>query len=136
MVWTAPSGHVFTTAEQVTAATLNTYVDANTSFLYGDTAWTAATLTNGWTNAGAGFASAAYRLQGTSVLLRGRIFGGTIGTTAFALPAGYRPPGHLLFAVASAGVYGSLQVDTAGQVKPVVGSATDISLNCQFDVLA
>lgn len=58
----------------------------------GDTAWTPATLTNGWVNYGSGLPDAAYRkLSSGEVLLRGTIRSGTIGQPAFTLPAGYRP---------------------------------------------
>lgn len=137
MAYSPPSGHTFTTNEQVTAATLNTYMQGNVAFLYGDSAWIGATNQHSWVPVGAGFATPAYRLQGTTVLLRGRIQSGTMNQTCFTLPVGYRPTnGALLFPCVSNLAFGMFQVDTAGGVTPVVGTNVDFSINCQFDVLA
>lgn len=58
--------------------------------------WHAATLANGWTNAGGGNPNMQYRLVASPpncVQLHGRIVPGTKanGTSIFALPVGYRP---------------------------------------------
>jgi hypothetical protein len=55
------------------------------------TAWIAATLGNGWVNVG-GYATAGYMKDPLGfVHLKGVIGTGASGTTAFTLPAGYRP---------------------------------------------
>lgn len=137
MAYSPPSGHTFTTSEQVTAATLNTYMQGNTAFLYGDSAWIGATMQHSWTPTGAGFATPAYRLQGTTVLLRGRIQSGTMSQSCLTLPVGYRPGnGALLFPCVSNLAFGMFQVDQNGLVTPITGVNTDFSINCSFDVLA
>jgi hypothetical protein len=134
LVWT--TGHVFTTSEVVSAATLNAGV-ADSTFLYGDVAWTAAVLTATWVNSGAGYSVAAYRIAGNNVALRGRVNGGTAGTQIFILPAGYRPTnGHLIFGGAGDAAFVSLQVTTTGVVSHMIGATTDVNLSCiVFDVL-
>lgn len=55
-------------------------------------AWIAPTLVNSWVNVGGTAATAGYLKDPIGfVHLRGRIHGGTSGSTAFTLPAGYRP---------------------------------------------
>lgn len=55
-------------------------------------AWTEPTLTNSWVNYGGGWANAAYRKDAQGyVHLRGLIKSGTLGSSAFLLPAGFRP---------------------------------------------
>ncbi|MEI5579565.1 hypothetical protein, partial [Streptomyces brasiliscabiei] len=72
----------------VPASLLDQYND-NDNFLYGDTAWTAASgYTNGW---GVYSGVVGFRKIGTKVELRGLFSAGTIGNPAFTLPAGYRP---------------------------------------------
>jgi hypothetical protein len=80
---------------------------------------------NSWTNFAAGIdASASYILDPLGfVTLRGILSGGASGTTAFTLPAGFRPPLQEGFAVTLAngsGVVGSGQVlvTASGVVQP------------------
>jgi hypothetical protein len=55
-----------------------------------------------WTNFGSGRATAGFfRDQQNIVYLKGSITGGTSGTVAFTLPAGYRPASTLLLPVTS-----------------------------------
>lgn len=54
------------------------------------------------------------------VHLEGIIKDGAISTTAFTLPAGYRPPGSNCHFPASAGGYAELIVDSAGVVMPSI----------------
>ena len=81
-------------------------------------AWTAPTFLNGWINFGAPYAPAAYRKVGDIVFLRGLLKGGAFGAAAFQLPAGFRAPYDLFFAVPNNDQYGSLAVTAAGNVQP------------------
>ncbi|MHB8491144.1 MAG: hypothetical protein ACYDA6_02870 [Solirubrobacteraceae bacterium] len=57
-----------------------------------------------WTNLGAGYAPAAFYLDPVGrVHFKGVLTGGTKDATAFTLPAAYRPPENLAFAVAAGG---------------------------------
>jgi len=67
----------------------------------GTTAWTALTLASGWTNFAGGFATAAWRMAGDEVQLRGLIqrTPATVGQFTIAtFAAAQRPPLRLLFA--------------------------------------
>lgn len=66
------------------------------------------------------------------VHIEGLIKDGTINTTAFVLPAGYRPGAALMFpAYTSTGV-GRLDVSATGNVLPVSGGTGYFTINCQF----
>lgn len=89
MPWTDPSTHIWAAGEILTAGHMNTYLEANLAYLYGDTAWTnVASFTNSWT---ASSPAPGYILIGRVVYLRGVLGAGTANTVAFTLPAGYRP---------------------------------------------
>lgn len=76
------------------------------SFQSKNTGWTAPSLVNSWANRG-GVANAGYLKDPLGfVHLRGQINGGTSQTTAFTLPAGYRP--------GAADVYGCGAFDASG----------------------
>lgn len=95
--------------------------------------WIAPTFLNGWTNYGAGFQDAQYRKVGDDVQVRGLIKDGTIGVSAFDLPAGFRPPARLIFAVDTAtNAHARVDVGTSGQVFIISGSATYVSINLRF----
>lgn len=85
---------------------------------------------NAWVNFGAPYGSASYRTEpdGT-VRLRGLIKNGTLGTTAFTLPAGFRPTGSRLFPASSNVAAGTVQVDATGAVTPNGGSNVYITLD-------
>jgi hypothetical protein len=59
-------------------------------------AWQGVTFTNSWTDYGSGFQTCQFRRFGDMVQLRGLIKSGTIATSAFTLPVGYRPPATLI----------------------------------------
>lgn len=115
------------------AATLLTawgdQVNDDVNYLYGDAAWTAPTYANSWVDLGGGNATGAFRKVGTRVVMRGTIKSGTINTTAFTLPVGYRPTATVVFACASNGAFGELSVASTGVVVPVVGSNTFFCLD-------
>jgi hypothetical protein len=136
MAWTAPSGHVWAVGEVLTAANLNTYSANNLSFLYGDTSWTAPTFTNSWVNFGGGNNPAGFRLIGTRVVMRGVVSTGTIGLSAFTLPAGYRPPLAVNMPVVSNAAFGYVLINAVGTVIPSVGSNAWFSLeSLTFDTI-
>jgi hypothetical protein len=78
------------------------YVMVGNAQPWSEETWINATLQNGWTNVGAGFANVSHRLMpdGT-VLLRGAANAGTLadGTVLFTLPSGYRPTTIVVFPV-------------------------------------
>jgi hypothetical protein len=135
--WTTPVD--LTTGHDITAAEWNAQLGAggNQAFLYGDTAWIAVSaFTNAWVNFGAPQFAAAYRLVGNRVYLRGCIKTGTIGTTAFTLPAGYRPQATVGFACASNSAFGQARVGTTGAVVIDAGSNVQFFLDTiAFDIL-
>jgi len=53
----------------------------------GDTGWVSVTLSSPWTNNGGGYATAAYRVIGDIVHIKGLITGGSASSTAFTLPS-------------------------------------------------
>ena len=83
MGWTTPITHAV--GDPIVVSDWNTYVRDNQNYLYGDAAWTPASLTNGWAGATIG-----YRRAGSLVILKG--LSTTTGTgSIFTLPVGYRP---------------------------------------------
>jgi len=69
-------------------------------FAAGEEGWIAPTLLNSWVDYAAGWTAAGYRLDPDGyVTIRGLVKNGTLNTTIFTLPVGYRPPAHELFEV-------------------------------------
>lgn len=101
-----------------------------------DTGWIALSPAGGWSNSGAPYANLAYRKIGNVVRLRGVITGsGTVGSTIFALPAGYRPSTTGMYRLAgSTGV--DFNIATNGVCSPASGTATgQVSLDgVQFTI--
>jgi hypothetical protein len=82
-------------------------------------AWLNPTFTNSWVDGG----SAAYTKDHMNcVMLRSFITSGTVGTSAFTLPVGYRPATQESFSVNSNGALGIVTVFTNGNVTVVSGS--------------
>lgn len=95
--------------------------------LQGAAAVPAVTLVSSFSNSWVNFDSprpAAYYRIGGRVYLQGIIKDGTMNTTAFTLPSGYRPSqtGDLLLPVVSNGAFGLVVVETDGDIRPNVGS--------------
>lgn len=85
---------------------------------------------NGWADLGGANQVGGYYKDSFGVVhLRGVIISGTIGLTAFTLPAGFRPLANEVFAVASNTIYGQLAVKSDGTVIPAVGSNLLFSLS-------
>lgn len=102
--------------------------------LLGDTAWTAVAggvgFTNGWADlAGGGLTVGFFKDANGTVYLRGTIKSGTIGLSAFTLPAGYRPVGTARIGVASNGAFGEVDLASSGTVTPSVGSTAALALD-------
>jgi hypothetical protein len=134
----------------------NSYGGTSTGALYIDTVMFqdmgyAAYVDNpaeiGWTNVTSGYASGwgvyadlnftpvRYRKDALGyVHMEGLIAGGTIGTTAFQLPAGFRPGINLIFASAAVGQWAELRVNTTGDVIPntAPGGSGWFSVACSF----
>ena len=85
-----------------------------------DAAWIAPTFTNSWANGTHGFANAGYRKVNGRIYLRGQIETGATNTSAFTLPAGYRPSAIAQFLVSSNFVSAgsTVTIRTDGTVTP------------------
>lgn len=89
---------------------------------------------NSWVNFGGTAQDLEYRKHADGMIqIRGRIKTGSVGSTAFTLPTGYRPPDTLNFAADSNGAFGNLQIVAAGTVTPVNGSNSYFAVNVMFD---
>ena len=89
---------------------------------------------NSWVDFGIGWALSSYRQHTDGMVqIRGMIKSGTVDQIAFTLPSGLRPPLHLTYAVDSNGVYGRVDIQTTGAVKPKAGSNVWFALNFLFD---
>ena len=89
--------------------------------------WKNPTLAVGWSNKGASNPVARYRLGNNGyVELGGMVVGGS--GTIFTLPAGYRPNKQVDLPVVANNAFGSISIDTSGNIALVTGSATDVSL--------
>ena len=87
--------------------------------------WIAPTFGTDWGNYGGSYNTAGYYRDGDGVVhLRGLVTGGTYGDSAtlFTLPIGFRPEGRKLFSTITDNNFGRLDITTAGQVIPYIGS--------------
>lgn len=66
------------------------------------------------------------------VWVQGRVKSGTLGLTAFTLPAGYLPARTEVFADVTNGAFGYVSVATSGAVTPNAGTATDHFFSLSF----
>lgn len=94
------------------------YVDARVPA--GDSAWTTATLINGWVSL---YPPTPVRFRKTStklVVIQGHLKSGTSGSVAFVLPAGYRPDVDLSFPMSVDGYMSRCFIYSAtGNVLPI-----------------
>lgn len=91
--------------------------------------FTAPTLLNSWINFGGVAQTAGFtRAQDGTIRLRGLLKSGTIGSSMFTLPLGYRPSAQELIATISADAIGRIDITTAGDVIPSVGTNSYVSL--------
>jgi hypothetical protein len=93
--------------------------------------WQAPPLLNGWLNYGAGYNPAGYFKDKNGIVhLRGLVRSGTVGSTVFTLPAGYRPQNREIHAVVTnPNAIGRIDVESTGAVIPVSGGNGWISLD-------
>lgn len=106
----------------------------------GTDGWIAPTLTSPWANYGSPYQSVRYRRIGDVVSIQGLINSGTTSvsgtSTAFTLPAGYRPAAVLVFAALAAGpALRQLEVTDGGVVRLAnlpAGVVSWVSLTCTF----
>jgi len=91
-------------------------------------AWITPTLVNSWVTSATSPAKYMKDSAG-NVRLSGSVTTGTVGATAFTLPAGYRPSQTANFAVVSNNVFGYVAILTDGQVKINAGSNAWISFD-------
>jgi len=96
--------------------------------------WNAPTFQGTWTNYGGGFMPARYgRDSYNNVFVIGSIASGTINTTAFTLPVGYRPYQRLTIAgLDYNSAHCRIDLYTDGTVVPTTGDNRYISINAYF----
>jgi hypothetical protein len=131
MGWTTPTDR---STGYVVSATDWNVVEDNLTFLYGDTGWTTvASFSNSW---GATASAPAYILLGRIVYLRGAMTAGTANTTAFTLPAGYRPSLASSFMCSQNGGTSGIIVNlsTTGAVQPLTSGLCWL-VNVSFPVV-
>jgi hypothetical protein len=81
-------------------------------------------FTASWVAYGPPYANPSFTLLPDGfVTLHGVIKSGTIGSSAFTLPPGYRPSAPIPFAVVSNGVFGRVDVGADGTVTPISPSS-------------
>jgi hypothetical protein len=86
-------------------------------------------FTNGWTNFGSGHSNAGFYKDQTGVVhLKGMIVSGTLGTTIFTLPTGYRPMVEERFVANSNDDVCEFIISSAGGVSAVNMSAGWLSM--------
>ncbi len=94
------------------------------------TAWIAVSFSNSWVDYGSGYQVAQYRKNGDVVELRGLIKNGTLGSSAFTLPVGFRPPATIEFGTSLSVSY--IDINTTGTFVPTGGS----NAQCNLDGIA
>lgn len=91
---------------------------------------TAPTLLNSWVNYGGSWQTAGFYKDSFGVVnLTGLIKDGTAGSIIFVLPVGSRPVADLYFPVTAAGTYGTIYIDSSGNVRHGTGSNQYLSLD-------
>ncbi len=90
--------------------------------------WVTPTLGNSWV-AVSGFQPVQYKRVGNRVVIRGSLQSGTAASTAFTLPAGYRPLNNNVYGCAN-GTTGtnSVTVSSTGAVSVLTSSITNLGL--------
>lgn len=86
-----------------------------------DTGWVALTLTNGYTNYGGVYVTAACRRIGNRVFLRGLPNSGSKGTSIATLPVGFRPAFQMMVPV----VVQTISIDATGDGAKSTGNPDD-----------
>ena len=84
-----------------------------------DEVWSSPSLLNSWAQYSVGVWDASFRkMPDGRVIMRGLVTGGALGSTAFILPAGYRPSRQQMWACANAGGVVRADVTPDGVVVP------------------
>lgn len=93
--------------------------------------WQTPTLLNSWVNYNASiYQSAGYFRSGNGIIyLRGLIKSGSVPSTVFTLPSGYRPNSTIVANVISNGAIGRVEIEADGDVNVVSGNNTYVSLD-------
>lgn len=108
---------------------LETQMVLNKKQISSEPEWVAPTYTNSWVNFGSSYENGKYgKDQRNFVILKGLVKSGTINTSMFTLPAGFRPLAKRVFPVASNSTIGVVEVRTDGTVVPTIGNNTYVSL--------
>lgn len=89
-----------------------------------------AAFQNSWVNYDSGFTPARYWFDKDGrVCVEGSVKTGSVGTTVFTLPVGYRPASQKAFACDANGAHSLVYVTAGGEVQVNVGSTSFQSLN-------
>lgn len=94
-----------------------------------DASWASPTLAGTWVSYGAGNTPGYFKDADGLVHLRGLIKSGTINTTAFTLPAGFRPSRTIIRNTPSNSTSSRIDIRADGVVIPVTGSNLWVSLD-------
>lgn len=102
------------------------------------TGWRPVSFLGGWGNFGSPWQTAQYRRDHDGrVWLRGVISGGTVGSAAFRLPEGFRPPADFVTAAISSGSNPPglcrLQINADGTVVPQNAVPSFVAIDTAFD---
>lgn len=86
-----------------------------------------------WANASGTDVSAAFFRDPFGIVhIKGLISSGTINTTAFTLPSGYRPNKLIELGTTANAAFGRLRINAVGTVVPTNGATTRFSIHCSF----
>jgi hypothetical protein len=108
----------------------------NDGAVYSAVPWISVTFLGTWANYGSSYEQVQYRLVGDQVQIRGMAAGGTLGSSMFTLPVGYRPPEHLLFPTDTSAAHGRIDVLSTGSVVPNGTANTFVAVNVSFSITA
>lgn len=93
-----------------------------------DSGWVTVTYEHGWVEHSSTWGPVQYRKMGGFVVMRGLAKDGTIGSSMFTLPVGFRPTqGHVVPCVTN-NLFGRIDVETDGTVTCVTGDNAYVSL--------
>jgi hypothetical protein len=76
-----------------------------------------------------------YRKVGDQVQIRGMIKSGVVPSTAFTLPAGYRPLFGTYRPANSIGVFGGVRILQSGEFRVDAGNTAWIDITCEFSTI-
>lgn len=127
------SASAITSIRQVgTAGTVGRVIYPTNSLTAANEGWIAPTLAGTWVNFDAvpGFAQAAYMKDSLGfVHIKGLVKSGTVPSTIFTLPAGYRPMNNLYISSTNNAAIAVVRVQAVGDVVADTGGNTAFSIN-------